>query len=392
MSSGIRVQRGPIAQLTNLGQSLWLDNIHRELIALGGLASLRDEGVTGVTSNPTIFERAVTGSGHYDDALARLVRAGRQPQQILWDLMVEDIQGAADVFRPVFDRTMGADGYVSIEVPPDVASSTKQTIAMAEELRERCARPNVMVKIPATEQGIPAIADQVAKGHNVNVTLIFSVDRYAEVVEAFMSGLETFQQQGGDLSTVASVASFFVSRVDTKVDRLLQALDRSLHKTMQASDNIDERNALEHLWGKAGIANSKHAYQLFKEFHSGSRWEALANAGARVQRCLWASTSTKDPMYRDTMYVEELIGPDTVNTLPDHTLAAFMDHGVVRRSLDEDVEESRHQLKQLANLGIDLGAVTRELEVEGVSLFKKSYESLTDALAQSAREIRASWA
>ena len=182
MSSGIRVQRGPIAQLTNLGQSLWLDNIHRELIALGGLASLRDEGVTGVTSNPTIFERAVTGSGHYDDALARLVRAGRQPQQILWDLMVEDIQGAADVFRPVFDRTMGADGYVSIEVPPDVASSTKQTIAMAEELRERCARPYVLVKIPSTEHGIPAIADQVATSHHINVARIFSMQRYAAVV------------------------------------------------------------------------------------------------------------------------------------------------------------------------------------------------------------------
>lgn len=375
------VRHDPIAQLRSLGQSLWLDNIQRKLTTSGELAKLRDEGVTGVTSNPTIFEKAVTGSSDYNEALARLVRAGREPGQILWDLMVEDIQSAADVFRPVFDRTNGADGYVSIEVPPDVASSTKRTIAMAEELRERCSRPNVMVKIPATKEGIPAIADQIAKGHNINITLIFSVDRYAEVVEAFLSGLEAYQKQGGDLSTVASVASFFVSRVDTKVDGLLEA-------KIQSAPNAEQRSALERLRGKAGIANSKHAYQRFKEFHSGARWDALAGAGARVQRCLWASTSTKDPMFRDTMYVEELIGPDTVNTLPNHTLGAFHDHGVVRRSLDEDVEGSRLQLSQLADLGIDLEAVTRQLELEGVAQFEKSYESLTAVLDQATQGIR----
>ncbi|TAN31756.1 transaldolase [bacterium] len=381
MATETSVKSGPIAQLRNLGQSLWLDNIQRQLITSGELAKLRDEGVTGVTSNPTIFEKAVTGSSDYDEALARLVRAGRQPQQILWDLMVEDIQGAADVFRPVFDRTGGADGYVSIEVPPDVASSTQRTIAMAEELRERCGRPNVMVKIPATREGIPAIADQIGKGHNINVTLIFAVDRYSEVAEAFLSGLETFKHRGGDLSTVSSVASFFVSRVDTKVDALLQA-------RIQAATDVDQRNALERLRGRAGIANSKRAYQRFKGFHSGMRWDALARAGARVQRCLWASTSTKNPMYRDTMYVEELIGPDTINTLPNKTLAAFADHGVVRRSLDEDVKGSRQLLNQLARRRIDLDAVTRELEIEGVNQFEKSYESLTAVLDQSAQSIR----
>src|SRR5450759_755029 len=321
MATKTGVKTDPVAQLRKLGQSLWLDNIQRQLVRSGELARLRDEGVTGVTSNPTIFEKAVTGSSDYDDALARLVRAGHPPEEILWDLMVEDIQGAADVFLPVFESTRGADGYVSIEVPPDVASNTGRTIVMAEELRQRCGRPNVMVKIPATKAGIPAIADQIAKGHNINITLIFSVDRYAKVVEAFLSGLEIFQRRGGDLSKVASVASFFVSRVDTKVDGLLRT-------KMMAT----EQKALKGLLGKAGIANSKIGYQRFKEFHSGTRWEALARAGARVQRCLWASTSTKDPTYRDTMYVEELIGPDTINTLPNQTLVAFKDHGVARQT------------------------------------------------------------
>jgi transaldolase len=380
MKTGVKTD--PVAQLRKLGQSLWLDNIQRRLVRSGELARIRDQGVTGITSNPTIFEKAVTGSSDYDDALTRLVGAGRPPEEILWDLMVEDIQGAADVFLPVFESTRGADGYVSIEVPPDVASSTERTIAKAEELRQRCGRPNVMVKIPATRAGIPAIADQIAKGHNINITLIFSVDRYAEVVEAFLSGLEAFKRRGGDLSKVASVASFFVSRVDTKVDGLLRA-------KMIATDQPDQQKALEGLLGKAGIANSKIGYQRFKEFHSGIRWEALAGAGARVQRCLWASTSTKDPTYRDTMYVEELIGPDTINTLPNQTLVAFRDHGVTRQTLDENVEESRQQLNRLASLGIDLDVVTGELEVEGVDKFEKSYESLTDVIRKAARSIQA---
>lgn len=375
-----RIKSDSIAQLRKLGQSLWLDNIQRKLISSGELAQLRDEGVTGVTSNPTIFEKAVTGSSDYDAALNLLVKAGRQPQQILWELMIEDIQGAADVFRPVFDATRGGDGYVSIEVSPEVASSTQKTIAMAEELRARCARPNVMVKIPATKEGIPAIADQIGKGHNINVTLIFSVDRYGEVVEAFLSGLETLQSRGGELSKVASVASFFVSRVDTKVDALLRA-------KLAATQDAYQKQILQGLLGKAGIANSKVAYEHFKGFHAGKRWQALAKSGARVQRCLWASTSTKDPAYRDTMYVEELIGPDTINTLPNHTLEAFKDHGVAAATLESDVAGARRQLSQLASVGISLDSVTRELEIEGVDHFEKSYESLTEVLRKASQAI-----
>jgi transaldolase len=382
MAAKATQQVGRIAALQKLGQSLWLDNIRRQFITSGELARLRDEGVTGVTSNPTIFEKAVSGSSGYEQALARLAGAGRTAQEILWDLMVEDIQGAADVFRPVFDRTGGGDGYVSIEVSPDVASDTTRTIAMAEDLRRRCARPNVMVKIPATSEGIPAIRDQIAKGHNINVTLIFSVDRYAEVVEAFLSGLEELQRRGGDVSRVASVASFFVSRMDTKVDGRLRTM-------IAAAADADERKALQELLGKAGIANSKIAYQRFKELHSGPRWEALSRAGARVQRCLWASTSAKDPTYPDTMYVEELIGPDTINTVPNHTLAAFADHGKVCRSLDDDVAGARRHLGKLAEHDIDLLEITRELEVEGVGGFEKSYESLTEVLGQAVQRIGA---
>lgn len=371
-----------IAALKKLGQSLWLDNISRQFITSGELARLRDEGVTGVTSNPTIFEKAVSGSSDYQRSLARLASAGRTAEEILWELMVEDIQGAADIFRPVFDRTGGRDGFVSIEVSPDVASDTTRTIAMAEELHRRCARPNVMVKIPATKAGIAAIRDQIAKGHNINVTLIFSVDRYAEVVHAFLSGLEDLKRRGGDVSRVASVASFFVSRMDTKVDGRLRTL-------IAAEASSHERKALQELLGKAGIANSKIAYQRFKELHSGPRWEALNNAGAHVQRCLWASTSTKDPTYPDTMYVEDLIGPDTVNTVPNHTLEAFADHGKVRRSLDDDVSGARHHLEKLAEHSIDLEEITRQLEVEGVASFEKSYESLGEVIGRALQNIGA---
>jgi transaldolase/glucose-6-phosphate isomerase len=295
--------------------------------------------------------------------------------------MVEDIQAAADVFRPVYDRTKGKDGFVSIEVSPTLAHSTKRTVDMAHDLHKRCAKPNVMVKIPATRPGLPAIRQMIGDGVNINVTLIFSVERYAEVVEAFMGGLEDLKKKGGDLRSVNSVASFFVSRVDTKIDKLLDA-------KIGGADDPRERQRLERLYGKAGIANSKMAYERFKELHSGPRWETLAKAGAKVQRCLWASTSVKDPRYHDTMYVEELIGPDTVDTVPPATLAAFREHGEVRRSLDENVDLARRQLKELGEVGIDLDQVTKELEVEGVELFHKSYESLTKVLRDAVRDIK----
>ena len=371
-----------LKELKRLGQSLWLDNIRRQLITSGELARLRDEGVTGITSNPTIFEKAVSGSTDYDEAMVRLVAAKRKPSEILWQLMVEDIQAAADVFRPVHDKTRGEDGYVSIEVSPTVAKSTKRTIAFAEDLRTRCHRPNVMVKIPATREGVPAIREQISKGHNINVTLIFSVDRYAEVVEAYLSGLEELLRKGGDLRKVASVASFFVSRVDTKVDKILA---EKIHKTTDPA----QKRALERLYGKAAIANSKMAYERYKKLFSGPRWEKLRKAGAQTQRCLWASTSTKDPRYPDTYYVEELVGPHTVDTIPPATLAAFREHGEVRRSLDENVEGAKRQLKQLAEFGIDLAQVTRELEVEGVESFTKSFETLLATIAKSSRDIKA---
>jgi len=376
------VRANAIQELARHGQSLWLDNIRRQLITSGDLARLRDEGVTGVTSNPTIFEKAVSGSTDYDEALVALVRAGRKPDEILWDLMVEDIQGAAEVFGPVYERTRGADGFVSIEVAPALAHDTRRTIAMARELHRRCDRPNVMVKIPATRQGLPAIRHMIGEGKNTNVTLIFAVERYAEVTDAYFSGLEDLLKRGGDPSRVASVASFFVSRVDTKVDRLLQ-------RKIEGVSDPARRQELEALLGKAGIANSKMAYQRFLGLHSGPRWEALRQAGARPQRCLWASTSTKDPRYPDTMYVEELIGPDTVDTVPNSTLAAFKEHGEARRSLDEQVDRARAQLQQLEDAGIDLDQVTRELEVEGVEAFAKSYESLARVLKDEARAIKA---
>jgi transaldolase / glucose-6-phosphate isomerase len=371
-----------IKEARRIGQSLWLDNIRRQLITSGELARLRDEGVTGVTSNPTIFEKAVSGSTDYDEAMVRLVRAGKKPEEMLWQLMVEDVSAAADVFRPVHEKSKMHDGFVSIEVSPTVAGNTRRTIAMAEELRERCHRPNVMVKIPATKEGLPAIHDQVSKGHNINITLIFSVDRYGEVVEAYLSGLEKYQKAGGDLRKVASVASFFVSRVDTKVDKILS-------EKIALSTDPAQKRALERLYGKAAIANSKMAYELFHQLFSGPRWEKLRKAGAQTQRCLWASTSTKDPRYPDTYYVEELIGPDTVDTVPPATLAAFREHGEVRRSLDENLELAKRQLKQLADVGVDLDQVTRELEVEGVESFTKSFVTLIDTLRKESQKIKA---
>jgi transaldolase/glucose-6-phosphate isomerase len=372
----------PIRELRELGQSLWLDNIRRQLVTSGELARLREEGVSGVTSNPTIFEKAVAGSTDYDEALVLLVERGSGPEEILWELMVEDIRAAADVFRPVYDSTEGADGYVSIEVAPRLAMDTQGTVTMARELFQRTARPNVMVKIPATRPGLPAIRQMLGEGVNINVTLIFSTERYDEVVDAFMSGLEDLRAAGGDISRVASVASFFVSRVDTKVDKLLEA-------RIGEADRPADRERLQALLGKAGIANSKMAYEHWKQLHSGSRWATLRADGARPQRCLWASTSTKDPRYPDTMYVEELIGPDTVDTVPPATLAAFREHGEVRRSLDEDLPTSRRHLRELAEAGIDLREVTRQLEVEGVDLFEKSFEGLRTTLEKAAAEIRA---
>ncbi len=364
----------PIAELKGLGQSVWLDQIDRTMIRSGLLARYRDAGVSGVTANPTIFARALESSDAYADEIARRLEARHEPESIVWDLLIEDVQAAADVFRPVYDREHGGDGFVSIEVSPEVAGDTERTIAAARELQRRCARPNVMVKIPATPAGLPAIQTMIADGANINVTLIFGIERYVKVVEAFLAGLEQHRARGGDLGRVHSVASFFVSRVDTKVDE-------QLTKKMEQLDS-KRRPELEGLLGRAAVANSKLAYALFTQLHSGSRWDALRSAGAAVQRCLWASTSTKNPRYRDTMYVEELIGPATINTMPVATFEAFRDHGQVELTLQKDVDGARHVLERLAMVGIDLAAITQELEDEGVSGFAKSFRESIERLGK----------
>ena len=364
----------PIAELKRLGQSVWLDQIDRTMIRSGLLARYRDAGVSGVTANPTIFARALESSDAYADEIGRRLEARQEPESIVWDLLIEDVQAAADVFRPVYDREHGGDGFVSIEVSPEVAGDTERTIAAARELQRRCARPNVMVKIPATPAGLPAIQTMIADGANINVTLIFGIERYVKVVEAFLAGLEQHRARGGDLGRVHSVASFFVSRVDTKVDE-------QLTKKMEQLDST-RRPELEGLLGRAAVANSKLAYALFTQLHSGSHWDALRSAGAAVQRCLWASTSTKNPRYRDTMYVEELIGPATINTMPVATFEAFRDHGQVELTLQKDVDGARHVLERLAMVGIDLAAITQELEDEGVSGFAKSFRESIERLGK----------
>ena len=371
-----------IARTQALGQSVWLDNLSRRLVRSGELESLRNRGVTGITSNPTIFQKAVEGSSDYDDALHALVAGGRSPDDILWDLMVEDVVGAADILRPVYDRSTGRDGFVSIEVSPSVARNTERTIAMARDLRRRCNRPNVMVKIPATREGVPAIQAMIGEGANINVTLIFSVRRYEEVVEAFLSGLESLAENGGSVDQVNSVASFFVSRLDTKVDALID-------QRLATSADDDLRRRLEALRGTAGIGNSKMAYQRFLALHSGPRWEALARSGAAVQRCLWASTSVKNPRYPDTQYVDNLIGPSTIDTMPETTLEALIDHGQVRETLCSDLDQARAHLDELSRCGIDLDAVTDELERDGVAAFEQSYRTLLATLSDAAREVQA---
>ena len=347
-----------VAELNGLGQSLWLDHLDRRQIESGELAALVELGVSGVTANPTIFQKAVGGSDAYDESLRKLIDRGLTAEQSLWELLIEDIRSVADILRPTWERTEGADGYVSIEVSPTIAHSTERTVDMARDLFSRCGRPNVLIKIPGTAEGLPAVRATLAAGINVNVTLIFSVERYGEVVEAFLAGLEDLKAAGGDVAQVASVASFFVSRVDTKVDKVLADAGRS------------------ELRGRAAIANSKLAYEMFHVLHSGNRWEALAGAGARPQRCLWASTSTKDPSYSDVMYVETLVGGPTVNTVPLPTLEAVLDHLEVRPTLAEGLDEAKRALDELRSAGVDIQEVTRELEVEGVAAFAESHEKL----------------
>ena len=353
----------PIQKLGALGQSVWYDNMYRALIATGELEDLVSLGVTGLTSNPTIFQKAISSGEDYDESLAGYASRGLTAEQLFEALATEDIQAAADILRPVYDRTGGADGFASLEVSPRLAHDTDATVEAALRLFAALDRPNVMIKVPATPEGIPAIRELIGRGVNINVTLIFSLEMYARVREAYIAGLEDLDRVGGKVSVVASVASFFVSRVDTAVDGLIERRGGSLDSLM----------------GQAAVANAKIAYQDFRQTFESERFQSLADKGARVQRPLWASTSTKNPEYSDVLYVETLVGPDTVNTMPDATLEAFLDHGDVSRpTLDTDVEASREAMSSLEDVGISIDTVTTTLMHEGVKAFADSFELLLD--------------
>ena len=351
-----------LQELSEQGQSVWIDFLSRELLHGGGLAKMMEEdAVVGVTSNPTIFQKAIAQGGEYDAQLKKLAGKVDDPKELFLQLSAQDVAEACDLLRPVHDRTEGVDGYVSWEVDPTFAYDRERTFDEAQRLHAWIDRPNLHVKIPATKPGLGAIEDMIAAGKNINVTLIFSLQRYAEVVEAYLRGLERLVAGGGHPATVASVASFFVSRVDTEADKRLEA--------------IGSKQALA-LRGKLAVANAKLAYQHYLEAFSGPRWEFLAGKGARPQRCLWASTSTKNPAYRDVMYVEDLIGPDTVNTMPPETIEAFQDHGVVEPRLTKGLKKARALFDDLATVGVDVDDVTLTLEAEGVQKFADSFAEL----------------
>ena len=371
-------QPGPANRLVELydvgGQSPWLDNLRRGWITSGELGEWVGRGIRGLTSNPAIFQKAIEGSADYDDQFGSLVRDGTTVESAYWHLVMSDIEGALAALRPVYDSSGGADGFVSVEVDPSLARDTEGTTNAARELHELIDEPNLMVKIPGTAEGLPSIRQMISEGRSINVTLIFSVPRYREVMEAYIAGLEAFAAAGAsDLSGVASVASFFISRTDTEVDRRLDGLSSS---------------GAPQLKGKVAVAQGQVAYTAFLETFSGPRWQALAAKGARVQRPLWASTSVKNPEYPDTLYVDELIGPDTVNTMPDNTIEAFLDRGTVARTIDHDADGAQAVLDSATALGVDLDDVAAVLEEEGVAAFVKSFDELLVSLETKADRLR----
>jgi len=358
-------------QLSALGQSVWIDYLSRRLLKTGELARLmKEDSVVGVTSNPTIFQKAIAEGDAYDEQFREVLTQQEDPKEVFFALAIRDVQEACDLLRPVWDGGNGKDGYVSLEVDPNLAFDTDGTIAEAQRLHDQVDRPNCFIKIPATKDGLPAIEEMIARGQNINVTLIFSLKRYEEVVEAYHRGLERLVEGGGDPDPVASVASFFVSRVDTEADR-----------------RLDEAGAPDELKGKLAIANAKLAYERYKELHSGERWQALHDKGARTQRCLWASTSTKNPDYRDVMYVEELIGPETVDTMPQETIDAFQDHGESAPTLEQDLDEAHRVFERVAEAGVDYDDVVVTLEQEGVQKFSDSFTELLDGVKAKRGEL-----
>jgi transaldolase len=349
----------PLKQLAEQGQSVWIDYLSRNFINDGDLAGLVGDGVVGITSNPTIFQGAIAEGSAYDDQIKAVSATESDPKEIFLALARDDIRAACDELRPVWDGGNGKDGWVSLEVDPNLAHDTQGTIDEAARLHALIERPNLLIKIPATQEGLSAIEETIASGIPVNVTLIFSLERHRAVAEAYIRGLQRLVDSGGDPSKIASVASFFVSRVDTEADR-----------------RLDEIGGFDALKGTLAIANAKLAYETYAEVFSGAQWETLAAKGATPQRCLWASTSTKNPEYRDVLYVEELIGPDTVNTMPRETVEAFQDHGRVERTLDRDVDEARRTLERFAEAGIEYDDVVETLEREGVEKFASSFREL----------------
>jgi len=363
-------------RLHALGQSIWLDFIERTMLRNGELARLiREDAVTGMTSNPTIFEKALSEGTAYDDQI-RSTGGNLTAMDLFEVIATTDVRDACDAYRNVYDSTSGYDGFVSIEVSPGAANDARSTISEAQRLWATVDRPNLFVKVPGTEEGATAVRQLIAAGINVNITLLFSLEAYARVIDAYMSGLEDRVAAGKDISTLHSVASFFVSRVDSEVDKRLDALAK------QSGDT-----AASNLMGKAAIANAKLAYRLFQRECNAPRWKALEARGATVQRPLWASTSTKNPSYRDVRYVEELIGPNTVNTMPPQTIDAFRDHGEVRRTVDADVETAEQQLAQLEALGISMKDVTNKLLVDGIASFQKSFDTLIAGLEKKTKAL-----
>src|SRR6266702_2599234 len=370
----------PLLQLKALGQSVWYDNIDRAQLISGLFKRLMDEdGIVGVTANPTIFQKSISHGNAYDEQMYQLIREGKSTNEIYEALIITDIQTVADILRPIYEQTNGHDGYVSLEVSPDLAHDTEGTLSEVRRFWKMVNRPNLMIKIPGTPEGLPAILQSLTEGINVNITLIFSVDTYRKVADAYISALEKRNAEGKDISRIASVASFFVSRVDTLVDKMLE-------DKIKATSDSAEQQKLKSLEGKAAIANARIVYQEFKRIFNSPRFEKLKQNGAHVQRPLWASTSTKNPAYRDVLYAEELIGPDTVDTMPLETIEHFREHGRVRLSVEDNIQEAQAELAALEDVGIHYDQVTRQLQEEGVQRFADSFHQLFAGI-ESKRDV-----
>jgi len=371
----------PLLQLKALGQSVWYDNIDRSQLVSGQFKRLLDEdGICGVTANPTIFEKSISSGHAYDEQINQLIREGKSTNEIYEALIIQDIRTVADILRPIYDSANRQDGFVSLEVSPDLAHDTEGTLSEVRRFWKMVDRPNLMIKIPGTPEGIPAVLQALTEGINVNITLIFSISTYRQVAEAFISALEARRTAGEDISHMASVASFFVSRVDTLVDKLLE-------DKVKATSNTSEQQHLKSLEGKAAIANARLVYQDFKKIFNTPRFAALKQASAYVQRPLWASTSTKNPAYRDVLYAEELIGPDTVDTMPLETIENFRDHGRVRLSIEDNLEEAHQVFDALEKIGIHYDQVTKQLQDEGVQKFADSFHTLFEGIAEKRKAI-----